>query len=74
MTDRIHALTITLDRDMRSDDVRHVVDAIQMIKFVQSVDPHVTDTGDHCARMRIASEVETKLVQTIRELFRSRCE
>ena len=56
MTDRIHALTVVLDRDMRDDDVECVVDAIRMIRFVASIDTHVTDLRDHQARVRVNRE------------------
>ncbi len=37
MTDRHRTLTVVLDRDMRSDDVEAVVDAIKMMRCVSRV-------------------------------------
>lgn len=51
MTDRFHAFTVVLDRDIREDDAEPIVAAIKMIKGVQSVEPHVVDLEDHSARV-----------------------
>jgi len=57
MTDRIHALTVVLDRDYRDDDVEHITKAIEMIRGVASVDLHVTQMEDHMARERVRREL-----------------
>jgi predicted proteasome-type protease len=69
MTDRVHALTVVLDRDMRDDDVQVVIDAIKMIKFVASVGAHVTDVSDYSARERAKSDIEMKLQHAIYEII-----
>lgn len=56
MTDRIHALTVVLEHDIRDDDVEVIVHAIEMIRGVASVATHVTDQEDHSARRRVRSE------------------
>jgi len=61
MTDRYHALTVVLDRDIREDDAEPILAAIQMIKGVQSVTPHVADLGEHVARERIRIEIGQKI-------------
>ena len=38
MTDRIRYLTVALDKDIRTDDVQVVMDAIGMIKCVHKVE------------------------------------
>ena len=50
MTDRIHALTVTLDADVREDDVEPIVNAIRQIRHVLSVDQHVSDISQHTGR------------------------
>lgn len=68
MTDRIHALTVVLDRDMRDDDVQVVINAIKMIRFVASVGAHVTDVSDYAARERVANEIDSKLQCAVYEI------
>lgn len=52
MSDRINALTVVLDRDIRDDDCEPMILAIQMIKGVLSVKPHVSQIEDHIAETR----------------------
>ena len=37
MTDRIHTLTVVLEKDMREDDAKALIDAIQQMRNVLSV-------------------------------------
>ena len=67
MTDRVNALVVTLDRDIRIDDVQHLVDAIRMLRGVMSVDENITDISDHVAEMRAKTEMNNKLMDIIRE-------
>lgn len=51
MTDRIRILTVTLDRDMRDDDVETIKQAIGMVKCVADVaNGPVVDMDDYQAR------------------------
>ena len=51
MTDRVRTLTVLLDRDMRTDDVEMVVNAIKMIRRVADVETGpVVDSEQHFAR------------------------
>lgn len=61
MTDRYNALTVVLDRDIRSDDAEAILTAIRMIKGVLSVAPHVTDTADYVAEERVRLEYQKKI-------------
>jgi len=47
MTDRVRTLTVTLDRDYRTDDVQAVINGIQMIKGVSGVTWSDDDVVDH---------------------------
>jgi hypothetical protein len=64
MTDRIHALTVVLDRDIRDDeDLEPVITAIRMVKGVADVtDKHVTAPDDHMARARLRSELGSTML------------
>ena len=61
MTDRYHAFTVVLERDIRSDDAEAVINAIRQLRHVLSVEPHVVDVEDWAARERVRRELGQKL-------------
>ncbi len=61
MTDRINALTVVLENDIRSDDVELLMTAINMIKGVLRVDKNVTDINSYVANERARMELGSKL-------------
>lgn len=63
MTDRIKGLTVALDRDFRDDDVQAIVDAILMVRGVKSVTKSVVEMSDYTARIRVASELQSKVLE-----------
>ena len=65
MTDRINALIVTLDHDIREDDVEHIVGAIHMIKYVASVKKNVADIGSHIAYERAVLAVGKALFDAL---------
>lgn len=65
MTDRYNALTVVLDRDVRSDDAESIISAIKMVKGVASVTPNVVDMTDHIAFVRAQSEIGRKIIEVI---------
>lgn len=65
MTDRIHGLTVVLDKDYRDDDVEKIVEAIKMVRGVLSVSLHVTDIGDYSARERVRAELGSKILKVV---------
>ena len=67
MTDRIHALTVVLDRDIRDDDIRPIIEAIKQIRCVIAVEPHVTDIGDYSARERAKYDIHKRLWAALHE-------
>lgn len=69
MTDRIRHITITLERDVREDDAEVIIGALKMIKGVAIVTPRKVDAGDHLARMAVVSEVRSKLLDAVYEVF-----
>ena len=69
MTDRINALTVVLDHDIRDDDVKLVVDAVLMIKNVVGVKQNVADIVDYAARERVRYEAKRKLYDAINSAF-----
>ncbi len=69
MTDRIHALTLTLDQDIRADDVEGLVTALKHMRFVADVQPHVANMEEHTARMRVASTAGIALHHAVRAIL-----
>lgn len=67
MTDRIKGLVVTLERDIREDDVEPIIDAIGQLRGVLSVVPDVVDVQDHMARERIRTELRAKLYAALDE-------
>lgn len=67
MTDRIKGFTVTLERDMRDDDVQPLAEAIGRLRGVAGVDGLVADTADHIARVRIAAELRRKLFKALED-------
>jgi len=65
MTDRYFALTVTLDRDIREDDCQPIIDAIKMVKCVQSVVPHVADFDQYAAVERASADLRKKLFEVL---------
>ncbi len=57
MTNRIYAFTVVLDRDIRTDDVEAVTNAIRMVRHVIDVREQVADSAAHAAMMRVRSEL-----------------
>lgn len=60
MTDRIKGFVVTLDKDIRIDDVQEIMNAIKMVKGVIDVSPNVANIDDHMNRERIAQDFRTK--------------
>lgn len=65
MTDRYHSLTVVLTEDMRTDDAERVLDAIRMIRGVQSVTGIVADASSHMAYQRARRDLGDKLFEVI---------
>jgi len=62
MTDRWNGFIVTLDRNLREDDAQPIMEAIQMLKGVQHVEPSVaspisTDVMEMQVRAKLALEM-----------------
>lgn len=67
MTDRIKGFTVTLEKDMRDDDVEVIKKAIEMIRGIAHVESSIVTTDDHFNRMRIRQELGKKLWEVLKE-------
>ncbi len=65
MTDRVSALTVVLDQDIRVDDVEFIMNAIRAIRHVQSVKPIVSDWKLHVAEERVRREIYEKIFDVV---------
>jgi len=65
MTDRYNALTVVLEKDIRSDDAEHLINAIRYLRNVAKVTPHVSDIDSHVAEARVRQELGEKLWEVL---------
>lgn len=68
MTDRIKGFTVSLTHDMRDDDCKNIIDAIQMIKGVESVDSHIADTDSYFAKKQLKWELRQIIFDWFKKL------
>lgn len=68
MTNRIKGLVITLDQDIREDDIKSTVSAIKMIKGVQDVEFSDASADDVINRSRVKMEIIKKFYKFLEEL------
>lgn len=65
MTDRIKALTVALEHDMREDDVESLVEAIKHFRGVLAVELNVSTPDDWSNRQQISHELRMKLFEVL---------
>jgi len=62
MTDRYKGFLVTLDKEIRSDDAEHIINALKMVRGVQSVKPYVSDMQDMMLYQKALCDVGQKLM------------
>jgi len=67
MTDRVKGLVITLEKDIRVDDVEAIIQSIRMIRGIAHVEPSITTAEDHMNRERIKYELRGKFYKFVQE-------
>ena len=65
MTERVYALTVLLEKDIREDDAEAIVNAIKMIKHVLKVEKEISDSRFWAAQVRAKQEIYQKLWQVV---------
>ena len=65
MADRIKALTVTLERDIRVDDVEPLIAAITQLRGVANVMAEVANIDTHVAEVRVRQELGQKIMKII---------
>ena len=67
MTDRVHSLTVVLEKDLRVDDVESLIAAIKHFRGVLSVDTNISDSALHTAEMRAAFDLRTRIHRALND-------
>jgi hypothetical protein len=67
MTDRVKGFVVTLEKDIRIDDVEPLMQAIRYLRGVGDVSPSISDSNDHINQMRIKNELREKMWHFIKE-------
>jgi hypothetical protein len=57
MTDRLKGCTVIFDHDIRVDDAEALLNAIRMIKGVQSVEPSISTSEDWMAARKAKTDM-----------------
>lgn len=65
MTDRLKGVYVVFDQDIREDDAEAILNAIRMVRHVQSVEPIVANIEDHFARDRVRRELGQKILDIL---------
>lgn len=65
MTDRIKALTVVLEHDIRTDDIEPLITSIMLLRGVLSVRTHVVEIDSHVAEQRAKNDLRKKLFKIL---------
>lgn len=65
MTDRVRALTVILEKDMREDDIQYLANAIQMFRWVAKVEMRPVNSNDVIAKIQAQNEIRQSLLDVI---------
>lgn len=65
MTDKINALTVILNHDMRVDDAQPLIAAIKQFRGVADVQEHITDLSDHLAFVRAKEDLRRQILEVL---------
>lgn len=65
MTDTVNALIVTLETNIRTDDVVDLINAIKQLRGVLTVDQNIANFDSHVADQRARFELGEKLLKVI---------
>ena len=68
MTDRINALVLALDHDIRDDDMERIISAVKSIRGVCDAKMNVVDIPDMVAESRARRDMRSKLFALLDEM------
>ena len=67
MTDTVKGFTVSLEKDIRIDDVEWIINAIKMIKGVAEVTPSIVSHEDRMNRDQLRAELRGKFIEFWKE-------
>jgi hypothetical protein len=69
VTDRIHSITIALEKDIREDDIESLIQALKHFRYVIDVKPNICDAKTHSFVLeeRLRREYEKRLWNALNE-------
>ncbi|PFI53869.1 hypothetical protein COM08_15230 [Bacillus wiedmannii] len=70
MGNRVNGLIVSLDSDIREEDVEVILNAIKMIKGVQDVGVNIVEHKDWLNRTKIRQQLQSKVYKAIDEAFK----
>jgi hypothetical protein len=65
MSDRVHSLTVVLDKNYREEDAARLADAIKCMRGVVAVDRNVADPTSHMAEQRALAQLRQRLYDAL---------
>ena len=63
MTERVKGFIVTLEKDIRIDDVQVIIQAISMIRGVADVEPSISNSDDYMNRQMVKNELREKFLK-----------
>lgn len=66
MTDRVHSVLVVFDKDIRDDDLEHLIELFRWLKGVVAVEPNVSDVASMMAEERARHEFTEKIWGALR--------
>lgn len=61
MTDRIKALTVVLEDNIRDDDAELIINAIRAIRRVIAVEKHIAEPDHFIVKQQVKFEIRSKI-------------
>ena len=65
MSDRFHSLTVVLEKDMRDDDAKSLIQAIKQLRGVINVTGNVANIESHMAEERARHELSKQILDIL---------
>ena len=65
MSNKYHSVTVAIEKGLKEEDIKHIIDAIKMIKGVISAEGNIADATLYIAESRARHEMQQKIVDII---------
>ena len=73
MVDSVKGLTVIFESNIREDDCEYIINAIRMIRGVNSVEKHMVNlSSDYFIEKRTIDKIRNKLVDTLHDLYNNK--